>query len=173
MKKSLLHQLSVTAFFSQYIKIERDETWWVKCCCRYELSSFNGSPGCWGWPGRVRRSPGRQLWCRTRWRNWTWKRNPPSHFLPMFLTWMMTSSRPPHCHTVIFITNTPQEPTKPRLDQASRRMEDLSGHCRTFTTLSLLSWSQIFHQLWLSRNNFVFYICGRREQFISFFCAGI
>ena len=66
----------------------------TRCRTGWGCCSSSGFPGCWGCPGPGRSWPGRQSWCRARWRSWTWRRRHPSHSWPMFLTWMMTTDQP-------------------------------------------------------------------------------
>ena len=47
---------------------------------RWEQSFSNGSPGCWGWRGLERRSPGRPSWCRSSSSSYSW---PPHHHIKM------------------------------------------------------------------------------------------
>ena len=53
----------------------------------YFCNTFLGS---WGCQGRGRRSPGRQSWCRRRWKKWSRRRYPPSRCWRTFLTLMTT-----------------------------------------------------------------------------------
>ena len=60
-------------------------------CNRWDAFFCNGSHGRYAWVGLVRKSLGKPLWCRTKWKNLTWRKGHQKACLPTCWTWMMIS----------------------------------------------------------------------------------
>ena len=58
---------------------------------RWDAFFCNGSHGRYAWVGLVRKSLGKPLWCRTKWKNLTWRKGHQKACLPTCWTWMMIS----------------------------------------------------------------------------------